>query len=173
MYIRIIGLCLISMSFMYFFKVYSGYSTFYCGFESHQGSMCNFKAETDSGTSTSLHMLWNRETGRPSSSTGPNMDHTYETSTGIIRLTKYKFSYTDVEKGEGVILLTIFFLHFPFLCFSRVNLVKAWLRFLLVPSLPHKKKETMLIPVIANANDIITSIEAKFQIQCKFQSPWN
>ena len=146
--------------------MYSGYSTFYCGFESHQGSMCNFKVESDSGTSYPL--IWNRETGRPSSSTGPNMDHTYETSSGIIRLTKYKCSYTDVEKGEGGDLAHHFFLHFPFLCFSRVNLVKAWLQFLLVPSLPFAKKETMLIPVMANANDIITSIEANFKYNVSF-----
>ena len=110
--LRYRGLCLISMSSMYFFLVYSGYSTFYCGFESHQGSMCNFKVESDSGTSYPL--IWNRETGRPSSSTGPNMDHTYETSTGIIRLTKYKFSYTDVEKRKGWSCSPFLFFTFSF-----------------------------------------------------------
>ncbi|XP_062612115.1 uncharacterized protein LOC134273914 [Saccostrea cucullata] len=59
-------------------QVYSGYSTFYCGFENYQGSMCTFHAETDSST----RMLWTKQSGHLYSSTGPNMDHTYETSSG-------------------------------------------------------------------------------------------
>ncbi|XP_061164318.1 MAM and LDL-receptor class A domain-containing protein 1-like [Saccostrea echinata] len=63
-------------------QVYSEYSTFYCGFENYQGSLCNFQTETDSSTSSSLRMYWSKQSGRHYSVTGPNMDHTYETSSG-------------------------------------------------------------------------------------------
>lgn len=62
--------------------VYSAFSTFYCGFENYEGSMCNFQAETGSGYTSSSGYIWLRQSGRPSSQTGPNMDHTYETSSG-------------------------------------------------------------------------------------------
>lgn len=73
-----------STFFFYSFKVYSAFSTFYCGFENYEGSMCNFQAETGSGYTSSSGYIWLRQSGRPSSQTGPNMDHTYETSSGIL-----------------------------------------------------------------------------------------
>lgn len=44
--------------------------------------MCNFQAETGPDTSPSMKLIWSRENGRVSTRTGPNMDHTYETSSG-------------------------------------------------------------------------------------------
>lgn len=76
--------CFFSTFFFYSFKVYSAFSTFYCGFENYEGSMCNFQAETGSGYTSSSGYIWLRQSGRPSSQTGPNMDHTYETSSGML-----------------------------------------------------------------------------------------
>lgn len=76
--------CQFHACLVFFFEVYSAFSTFYCGFENNGGSsMCNFQAETESGYSSTSGYIWLHQSGRPSSQTGPNMDHTYETSTGI------------------------------------------------------------------------------------------